>query len=123
MRERRTSGELVLERRRTLRLPLRVDVTCCIAGAYFTGTTENLTVYGLSFETETSVPLDAEVDVVIEPPDDGKPIKAFGRVARLAAREADTRGFAVEFESLDEAARARISALLDEALADLSASS
>ncbi len=119
MRERRTSGELVLERRRTLRLPLRVDVTCCIAGAYFTGTTANLTEHGLSFETETSVPLDAEVEVVIELPDDGKPVKASGRVARLAARKDDTRGFAVEFESLDEAARARIAALVDDPMMDV----
>jgi uncharacterized protein (TIGR02266 family) len=119
MRERRTPGELVLERRRTPRVPLRVDVTCYIAGACFTGTTENLTVHGLSLETKTPVPPDAEVEVVIELPGDEKPVKVSGRVARLARRKNDPPGFAVEFDDLEEPARARIAALVDEALADL----
>lgn len=123
MRERRTLGELVLERRRTPRVPLRVNVTCRIAGACFTGTTTNLTAQGLSLETQTPVPLDAEVEFVIELPGDEKPVKASGLITRLAGRKDDTRGFAVEFKSLDEAARARIDALVDDALADLSAGS
>ena len=119
MRERRTSGEIVLERRRTLRVPLRVDVTCYIAGACFTGTTANVTVHGLSLETETPLPPDSEVEVVIELPDDEKPVKVSGRVVRLAQRKEDSPGFAVEFDNLEEPARARIEALVDEALADL----
>jgi uncharacterized protein (TIGR02266 family) len=120
MRERRTSGELVLERRRTPRVPLRVDVTCYIAGACLTGTTANLTVHGLSLETETSVPLDTEMEVVIELPGDEKPLKVSGRVARLARRKDDPPGFGVEFDNLEEPARTRIAALVDDALADLS---
>ena len=119
MRERRTSGELVLERRRSPRVPLRVDVTCYIGGACFTGSTANLTVYGLSLETETPVPADAEVKVVIEMPGDEKPLEVSGRVASLARRKDDSPGFGVEFDDLEEPARARIAALVDDALADL----
>jgi len=119
MRERRTSGELVLERRRSPRVPLRVDVTCYIGGACFTGSTANLTVYGLSLETEMPVPPDAEVKVVIEMPGDEKPLEVSGRVASLARRKDDSPGFGVEFDDLEEPARARIAALVDDALADL----
>jgi len=80
MRERRTSGELVLERRRT----------------------------------------DAEVKVVIEMPGDEKSLEVSGRVARLARRKDDPPGFGVEFDDLEEPARARIAELVDDALADLS---
>ena len=123
MRERRTPGEFVLDRQRTPRVPLRVDVACNIAGAGFSGTTENLTVHGLFLETETPVPHDAEVEVVFELPGGEEPVKASAHVVRLARREDDTPGFAVEFESLDEPAHARIAALVDETLVDLSSRS
>jgi uncharacterized protein (TIGR02266 family) len=119
MRERRESGEIVMERRRTTRVPIRVGVTCSIAGARFTGTTVNLTVYGLSLATDIPVPPDAEVEVVIELPDGEKPVQVSGRVARLARRKNDPPGFAIEFEDLQESARARIAAIVDDALADL----
>jgi uncharacterized protein (TIGR02266 family) len=123
MRERRTSGEFVLDRRRIPRVPLRVDVICSAEGACYSGTTQNLTVHGLFLETETPVPPDTEVEVVLELPGDEEPIKASGRVVRLAQRKHDTPGFAVEFENLAEPARARIAALVDETLADLSSRS
>ena len=123
MRERRTPGEFVLDRRRTPRVPLRVDVACYIAGACFSGTTENLTVHGLFLETETPAPRDAEVEVVLELPGDEEPVKASGHVVRLAQRKDETPGFAVKFESLDEPARARIAALVGETLVDLSSRS
>ncbi|MCP4896798.1 MAG: PilZ domain-containing protein, partial [bacterium] len=63
--------------------------------------------------------LDAEVEVVIELPGDEKPVKVSGRIARLAQRKDDSPGFAVEFDNLEEPARARIAALVDDALADL----
>ena len=123
MRERRTSGEFVIDRRRVPRVPLHVDVTCSHDGACCSGTTQNLTVHGLFLETETQVLPDTEVEVVLELPGDEEPIKASGRVVRLARRKNDTPGFAVEFESLAEPARARIAALVEEALSDLSSRS
>ena len=119
MGERRSSGEFVLERRRVPRLPLRVDVTCYIAGACLTGTTANLTVHGLALETDTPIPLDAEVEVVLELPDGGEPVEISGRVTRLAQRKDETPGFAIAFENVDEPARARITAVVDETLASL----
>ena len=123
MRERRAPGEFVLDRRRIPRVPLRVDVACSSDGACFSGTTQNLTVHGLFLETETPVPPDTEVEVVVELPGDEEPVKASGRVVRLAQRKNDTPVFAVEFESLAEPARARIAALVDETLVDLTSRS
>jgi uncharacterized protein (TIGR02266 family) len=119
MRERRAKGELVLERRRSPRVPVRVDVTCYVGGACFTGSTANLTVYGLSLETETPVPADAEVKVVIEMPGDEKPLEVSGHVASLARRKDEPPGFGVEFDDLEESARARIAEFVDDALANL----
>ena len=119
MREHRKSGEIVVERRRTTRAPIRVGLTCSIAGACFTGTTVNLTVHGLFLETEIPVPPDAEVNVVIELPGDEKPVQVSGHVARVARGKNDPPGFAIEFDDLEEPARARITAAVDDALADL----
>jgi len=118
MRERRTSGEILLERRGTPRLPLRVDVTCTVAGACFSGGTTNLTVAGLFLETDTPVSPGAEVELTLELPGDGEPLKASGRVVRREQRVGDTPGFAVEFLSLDDSACTRIEALVKETLAD-----
>ena len=118
MREQRAPGEIILERRSHPRLPLRVDVTCNVTAACFPGTTTNLTVAGLFLETDTPVPLGAEVELTLELPGDGEPLKASGRVVRLAQRKGELPGFAVEFVSLDDVACTRIDALVQERLAD-----
>lgn len=121
MRERRSSGAFVLERRRAPRLPLRVEVSYSFAGTRCAGTTENLTVQGFFLRSDTPVPLDAAVEFALDLPDDGGPVKASGRVVRIARRKDDPLGFAAEFECLDESARARIAALVEQARIDLMA--
>jgi uncharacterized protein (TIGR02266 family) len=121
MRERRSSGDFVLERRRTPRLPLRIEVSYSFSGGMGAGTTENLTVEGCFLRTDAPVPLDAAVEFVLDLPDEGGPVKAAGRVVRIARRKDDPLGFAVEFECLEESARARIAALVEQARIDLMA--
>jgi hypothetical protein len=121
MRERRSSGDFVLDRRRAPRLPLRVGVSYSFAGAVSTGTTENLTVQGCFVRSDTPAPLDAAIELVLDLPDDGGPVEGVGRVVRAARRKGDPLGFAVEFEHLDESARGRIAALVEQARVDLMA--
>ena len=119
MQERRTAGEVALERRRSRRPPLRVDIDCNVAGTCFSGTTKNLSIGGFFLETDTPVSLDAELELLLELPGQDEPLKAFGRVVRLAQRGGDTPGFAVKFLNLGDAACARIEALVKETLADM----
>jgi hypothetical protein len=121
MRERRFKGDFVLERRRAPRLPLRIEVSYSFAGAVGTGTTENLTVHGLFLCSDTPAPLDAAGELALDLPDDDGPLKATGRVVRVARRKDDPLGFAVEFDHLDESARGRIAALVEQAQIDLMA--
>jgi hypothetical protein len=119
MRERRSSGDFVLDRRRASRWPLRIEVSWSFAGAEGTGTTENLTVHGFFLCTDRSAPLDAEVELALDLLDRGGPAKTTGRVVRVARRKEDTPGFAVEFEHLDQSLQERIAALVEQARSEL----
>ncbi len=113
MRERRGSGEIVLQRRRALRLPLRVEVTCLFGGVTLSATTANLTSTGCFVETETPVPDDAVVDLTLHLKDDPEPAKASGYVVRVQRRQGDQPGFAVEFNGIDDATCSRIDDLVE----------
>ena len=121
MQERRFSGDFVLERRRTPRLPLRVGVSYTLADAEGNGSTENLTVYGFFLKTDTLAPLDAALEVTLDLPDDEGPVKANGRVVRIARRQDEAMGFAVEFEQLEGSVRQRIAVIVEQARIDLTA--
>jgi hypothetical protein len=111
MSERRSSGSPVLERRRTPRWPLRVEVSWSFAGVKGSGKTEDLNAQGFFLCTDTYAPLKALVEFALDLPDQGGPAKVSGRVVRVARRENDTPGFAVEFENIDESVGTRIEAL------------
>jgi len=78
-------------------------------------------VEGCFLRSDTSVPLGAAVEVALDLPDGGGPVEAAGRVVRVARRMDDPLGFAVEFECLDDSARARIAALVELARVNLMA--
>ncbi len=118
MRERRGSGEIVLQRRRALRLPLRAEVTCLFGGGVtLSAATANLTSTGCFVETETPVPDSAVVDVTLYLSDDPEPAKASGRVVRVQCRKGDRPGFAVEFDCIDDATCSRIDDIVERATA------
>jgi hypothetical protein len=121
MREWRSSSGFVLERRRTPRFPLRVEVSCSFEGAVHRGSTDNLTVYGCLLRTDEIAPVGTEVALALDLQDAGPPARATGRVVRVARRGEEVLGFAVEFEPLDEAAEGRIAALVEQARIDLMA--
>ena len=113
MRERRGSGEIVLQRRRAMRLPLRTEVTCLFDGVTLSATTANLTSTGCFVETETPAPHLALVDVTLHLKDDPEPAKASGHVVRVQRRQGDRPGFAVEFTCVDDATCSRIDDLVE----------
>ncbi len=115
MEERRRSGEAVLERRRTPRVPLRTEVTCRFGGVSLSAATANLTATGCFVETETPVPEHTAVDVTFHLLDDPDPAKASGHVVRVACREGDPLGFAVEFDSIDDTTGTRIECFVERA--------
>ena len=82
MRERRSSGDFVLDRRRDPRLPLRIEVSYSLAGAVDTGTTENLTVHGFFLRSDTPAPLDTALEFVLDLPDDDEQ-RAYHNIALI----------------------------------------
>ena len=120
MEERRKSGGTVLERRRTLRPPLRTEVTCLFGGESLFAITTNLTAAGCFVETETPVPESAVVELTLHLSDDPEPAKASGRVVRVHRREDEWLGFSVEFDCIDDATCSRIDRLVERALLELS---
>jgi hypothetical protein len=117
MRERRKSGEIVLQRRRALRLPLRTEVTCLFGDVTLSAATANLTSTGCFIETETPVPDNAVVDLTLHLSDDPEPAKVSGHVVRVQRRQDDRPGFAVEFNCIDDATCSRIDDLVERATA------
>ncbi len=116
MRERRSSGGAVLERRRTLRPPLRTEVTFLFGGESLLAIATNLTAAGCFVETENPVPESAVVELTLHLSDDPEPAKASGRVVRVHRRQDEWLGFSVEFDCIDDATCSRIDRLVERAL-------
>ncbi len=120
MEEGRRSGEAVLERRRTQRVPLHTEVTCRFGSVSLSAATANLTSTGCFVETETPVAEHAVVELTLHLPDDPEPAKASGHVVRVARREGDPLGFAVKFDGIDDATCARIDRRVERARLEFS---
>ena len=117
MRERRRSGEIALERRRAPRAPLRTEVTCVFGGVPLFAITTNLSAAGCFVETKTPAPEHAAVDLTLHLSDGPEPAKVGGHVVRVARRQDDTLGFAVDFDCIDDATCSRIDSLVERATA------
>ena len=117
MRERRGSGEIVLQRRRALRLPVRTEVTCIFGAVTLSASTANLTSTGCFIETEFPVLESAVVDLTLHLSDGPEPAKVSGHVVRVQRRQDDRPGFAVEFNCIDDTTCSRIDDLVERATA------
>jgi len=84
-----------------------------VGGVLYTATAENLSVKGAFVAAEVGVCDGLPVDVSLTLDEASDPIKLVGKVVRLARRRDERPGFAVEFESLDDATRARIGAVTE----------
>ena len=113
MRDRRSTGHVETERRGAERAPVRAEVEFLLGGVTYVATAENLSVKGAFVATELGVFHGLSVDVSLTLGDDTDPIKLVGNVVRFARRRDERPGFAIEFESMDGATRARIQAAID----------
>jgi uncharacterized protein (TIGR02266 family) len=117
MRERKGPGEIVLQRRNTQRIPLRVEITYQVDCETLSASTANLTSAGCFVETETPVPNDSLVNLTLHLSDDPEPVKASGHIVRVQRRQDDQPGFAVVFDCIDKETCERIDDLNERAAA------
>ena len=117
MRERKGPGEIVLQRRSTQRIPLRVEITYQVDCETLSASTANLTSAGCFVETETPVLNDSLVNLTLHLSDDPEPAKVSGHVVRVQRRHGDQPGFAVEFDCIDKETCERIDDLNERAAA------
>lgn len=115
MQDRRASGSVETERRSAERASVRCDVEFLVGGVVYVATAENLSVKGAFVATELGVFHGLSVDVSLTLEDAADPIKLVGKVVRLARLRDERPGFAIEFESLDDATRARIQSAIQSA--------
>ena len=107
--------ETRLERRRTGRADCVVQVRYSTVDALFSEFTRNVNEGGVFIETSQPAPLESRVGIEFTLPGSDEPIKASGRVVRVASGDTyEPQGMAVEFDELDERARQRIDALVQE---------
>jgi hypothetical protein len=116
MADRRQSGNLIVDRRRASRLPLRFELEYSFAGASFEATARNLTIHGIFVETEEPYPKSGSVELSLKlPDDDGASAKVMGNVTRAARRRDEVAGFAADFIALDDDTARRIGSILKRA--------
>lgn len=113
MSDRRDRGDVLLDQRRTSRLPLRFDVRCALEHASFGGTARTLTLHGIFVETDEAVPSGTSLEPALYLPDgEGAPAKVGAEVRRPARRRDDPPELWADVR-LDEHVEDRIGAVLD----------
>jgi len=102
-----------IEKRRTERTPLVVRVDYSTVEALFSEFTTNINEGGLFIETERPAPVGTVVSLQFRLPGSEDPIQVGGRVVWTSAERPDEGpGMGIEFEGLDQEARARINAVV-----------
>ena len=97
------------EKRRSERTPLVVRVDYTTVDSFFSEFTANINEGGLFIETESPPPAGTAVLLNFTLPGEEEPLRVRGRVVWTAAQGgAEGTGMGIEFESLDQVARARI---------------
>jgi uncharacterized protein (TIGR02266 family) len=97
------------ERRRSERAPFVVRVDYGTVDAFFSEFTSDVNEGGLFIETDTLQPPGTAVVLQFRIPGSESPIKVRGRVVWTSAeRPTETPGMGIEFENLDNRARAKI---------------
>ncbi|MEM9173776.1 MAG: PilZ domain-containing protein [Myxococcota bacterium] len=113
MEDRREPRSGALERRGAERFEIRADVEFLVGGVLYVATAENLSTQGAFVATEIGVFHRMPVDVSLTLDPDAEPLKLVGKVVRLARRRDERPGFAIEFDAMDDATRARIEQAVD----------
>jgi uncharacterized protein (TIGR02266 family) len=103
----------VVERRRSARTPIVVRIEYATVDALFSDFTSNINEGGVFIETDAPAPLESVVHLRFRLPGTRDTLRVSGRVAWIDA-DANGKpiGMGIEFDSLTEADRARINALV-----------
>jgi hypothetical protein len=104
-----TIGEIVLERRKVRRLPVRVPVLCNAFESDTPTHTLNLTEGGAYLETRENPPLGAPLELSLCLPDGEAPLVLAGRIVRRGCDTHEPAGVGVEFMAVDRIAHERLS--------------
>ncbi len=102
------TGEIVLERRKTYRLPVRVPVFADGFGIDSSTVTVNLTAGGMYVETRESPPLHASLELSLCLPGEAAPLELTGRVVRNGNDPKEPVGVGIEFMAVDRHAHDRL---------------
>jgi uncharacterized protein (TIGR02266 family) len=111
--EARRGVRTVVERRRSARTPIVVRIEYATVDALFSDFTSNINEGGVFIETDAPAPLESVVHLRFRLPGTRDTLRVSGRVAWIDA-DANGKpiGMGIEFDSLTEADRARINALV-----------
>jgi hypothetical protein len=107
------SGELVLERRKTYRMPVRVPVFADGFGVDSSTVTVNLTPGGMYVETRESPPLQASFDFSLCLPGEEGPLELTGRVVRNGRESKEPAGVGIEFMAVNRRDHDRLNQFVD----------
>jgi len=111
--EARRGVRTVVERRRSARTPIVVRIEYATVDALFSDFTSNINEGGVFIETDAPAPLESVVHLRFRLPGTRETLRVSGRVAWIDAdANGKAIGMGIEFDSLTEADRARINALV-----------
>ena len=100
-----------VERRRTERAPVVVQIEYSTVDALFSDFTRNINEGGIFVETDEPIPLDQKVDLKLQLPGSKELVHVMGRVVRVESTSpTSVGGIAIEFGELDANARELINA-------------
>ena len=120
MRDRREKGEIILDRRRASRIPVRFSVSGSAESFEFSAMAVNLTLKGVFVESEEPVgTLGTALELELQLPDQQAAAKVHGEIVRVARLSDEVVGFGVEFDPVDDATHDRISAVCGIAAKDM----
>lgn len=102
----RSETHAEVERRRSTRAPVVVQIEYATVDALFSDFTRNINEGGIFVETEEAIPLDEKVDLKLRLPGSDELVHARGRVVRVEpSTPTSAGGVAIEFDQLDANAR------------------
>lgn len=101
MREKSSSGEIILDRRQASRLEFEAKATVSFRGAVYSAVTQDLTPQGAFLVTDLPAPSSTPVELSLDVHDGLAPIDVTGRVARVVSDPESPRGLAVEFDDVE----------------------
>ncbi len=102
------SGEIIVDRRSAPRIPFEAKVTLPLAGELFAAVAQNLSPQGAFLASDLPASELDSVILALEIRDGRAPIQLTGRVVRIVEECESTRGFAAEFDGVEDSDTQRI---------------